>query len=340
MKELLIERFKKLPIKQGTKWQGIRLRPGWMQNDNNEQFCPHMMLWGELPAHYILNTPKIFQELPSHQDILNELLQAIGQKETKVAHRPSLIEVKDRGLADFLRRKFEPLGIQCEYKSSIPEIELIAKSMLCTMGANDSDNHSLVNDDFFEITQITEPQMASFYDVAKKLYLSEPWEHFTDSDLIKVGYDSKDLTKYPQAFVVMGAGGMEFGLSFFDTPERYFDMVMHSTLKKNAQIPAMSMWAFNYGPITELQTLELEAWEKHQWPVADEYAFPTILNYISKKRKYTLQRPNPQQQAYFEAVMRFLAENIKSLRKKGKLSGTVTTSFGEKEISFQVEQAF
>lgn len=339
MKELLIERFKKFPIKQGTKWQGIRLRPGWMNNDDNESFCPHMMLWAELPAHYILNAPKLYHARPSHQDILNELLQSIGQTGTKVTHRPSLIEVKDKDVAEFLRIKFEPIDIRCEYKSSLPEIERVAKSMLCSMGANDSDDHSLANDDFFEITRMTENQMASFYDASKTLYIAEPWQYFTDSDLIKVEYKSKDRTKYPQAFVVMGSGGMEFGLSFFETPEHYFDMVMQSTLKKET-LPSMSMWALNYGSITDLQNPELEAWEKYKWSVADEYAFPMILNYIAKKRAYTLQRSNLKQQAYFETVIRFLAENTKSLRKKGKISGTVSTSFGNKEISFQLEKAF
>jgi len=334
MKELLIERFKEFPIKQGTVWQGIRLRPGWMNNDDNELFCPHMMLWGELPAHYILSQPKLFNTHPSHQDILNDLLQAIIQTDNKSAHRPSAIWVKDKNFADFLSAKLEPLDIRCEYKSSLPEIEIIAKDMMKSMGLKNADAHSLVNDDFFEITKITEEQMASFYDAGKILYRAEPWQYFTDSDLITIDYE--DGNKFPKAFVVMGSGGMEFGLSFFDTSDQFYKMVMQASTTKNPPMPSSGMWAVNYSSIMELPTPELEAWEKHRWKVAGEDAFPVILNYRCKGRSYKVDRPNSQELAFFEAIMRFFRKNMTILRKKPTVKGKIPTLLGEKEISLHL----
>lgn len=339
MKEFLIERFKQYPIKPNTVWQGIRLRPAWMQEDNSKKlFCPHLMMWGEWPTQYIISTSEMLKHRPSHEEILNTLLQAVGQQNSPIEHRPAEIHVKDKALAEYLASKLESLGTRCVYQKNLPEIEDAALHMLSKLGVSNVDKHSEVNDDFFTITKITESQMASFFDAAKKLYRAKPWKFFDDGCLISVDYSSGDRTKLPKAFVVMGAGGIEYGLSFFESNQAYLNMLESLMYGEDALEVMSDVWGLNYGDVTEMQIPELEAWERHQWDVAVKSAFPMLLNYKTKKGVPTIHRANPKQLAYFEAVARFLADNLNVLQKNKEASGTVSTSLGEKQIAMHIEE--
>ncbi|GEM_PF-2640140 len=333
MIDFLIERFKMFPRIDGAIWQGIRIRSAWMNDENKNIFCPHLMLWASIsPDNYILSEPKIYIDLPSNAQLLNQLLQSLHIDDPHCGYRPSVIEIKDANLADFLREKLEPLGIQIRLKKSLPEIEEIAIDLQKHMGINDSDPDSLINSNLFDISNISADQFASFYDAAGKLYNSEPWHYFSDTDLIKINHKSADGAKYPEVFVIMGCGGMEYGLSFFKNSDQFDDIMIQAATKKSPKMPSSGLWALNYVDITELQIPELEVWERYKWPVANECAFPAMLNFYCKNRKYKIKRPDSAQLDFFEGIIRFLDNKVGMLHKKGSVTGKIKTFLGTQEI--------
>jgi tetratricopeptide (TPR) repeat protein len=173
-----------------------------------------------------------------------------------------------------------------------------------------------------EAPGVTRERLAAFADAAKRFFEAAPWQHLGEHDPIEV--------EAPQAgaglslLTVMGGAGHTFGLGFFSSMRRYramMDGTPPETLMKDG-----SDWAVYLSPPWETAFGDLYAWERYGLPLASDRAYPTAVRFDAHHRP---QRPDAGRLAYFEGLLRVLADTSESEMDDGRWSRTVMTAEGE-----------
>jgi len=313
-----VEQIKQLPQRKNEVWQGGLVKlPMWVQEKNRQPSRPWMAGWISLKTKLVHTTaPQLRQDI-NFETALQSLANFACDRQL-AGYRPGKIEVKDPALAEHLSGLLAEADIMVEQRNRLFTFDEMVADMADHIAGRPLVPGAL------DVKGITVEFMRCFADAASKFYHSQPWQYLTDEDLIEI--ESPFVDSSLRYLTVLGAGGMTFGMAFYDSPaqlESLFEQRESGVLAKNKH------WSVLFGTITELPFGDVDLWEDYHLPVAGENAYPVAICFQPRGKQ---RRPGPDILAFLEGLMRMLAQTTEDEIDGGGWKKHVTTSRGEMDF--------
>lgn len=213
-----IERFRRLPRDGGERWQGGLVRlPGWVEEGpDGKPYRAWAGVWVSLTTGLI--HLKVEPEPGAHDWTLAlEALLEFGLGGALAGRRPGNLEVAGEELGTRLRDALGDRDLGLTVSRDLPAVRQVLARMSEEMAGTP------LPPDALGAPGVTVDRMRAFARAAKRFYEAAPWRHLTDADLIHV--------EVPAAapglghVTVLGAGGREFGLGFFESVDDYNELL-------------------------------------------------------------------------------------------------------------------
>lgn len=306
-----LSRFKRLPESQDI-WEGaIVALPTWVDTPGGNPYRPRAAVWASTTRQ--LAHVKMLGETTEDEAALTALAE-MGSSSKLAGYRPRALRI-DAHLADTLRDSLGDLGLPFDVVDELPAIRAFSDAMI------DALSESPVPGALDE-PGVTPARLAAFADAAKRFFDAAPWRHLDQDDLIKV--ESPRAGRGLSLFAVMGSAGQQFGLGFFSSAAQYREILDEAPVDEILQDGGE--WAIYFSPGWETPMSDVDAWERHRLPLASELAYPCAMRLHPDRAP---QRPDAGRLAYFEGLLRVLAETTETEMDAGRWSRTVATAEGE-----------
>ena len=232
---------------------------------------------------------------------------------------PERLEVAGPGVAELLSEALRPLGIEVVPRDRLPALDEVLQALAAEVGA--------VNPlpGILQPLGMTVERAASFAEAARLFYEAAPWRHLTDEDRIRV--EAPSPRPGFEHLLVMGAGGLKFGLMLFESPELHEEILASDD--PSAPFEKTQHASIFFGPITDLPAGDADLFEDHALPVADPSAYPWSARFKGTEAR----RMSVRDLAQVEAFLRALAATTEAEIDSGRWTrivptpeGTVTTT--------------
>jgi tetratricopeptide (TPR) repeat protein len=312
---LLVERFRRLPRASGEVWQAAMLRlPTWIEDPAGGRSRPQAGICVSLRSGRVHVKPESTTS-PDAADLVVGALLEFGTKSSLAGCRPSRIEVASPVLAERLAAAIGDPEIKILVRDPLPELAFVVEDL-----AHAAAPESPIPD-ALSARGVTAERMCRFAEAAKAFYTVAPWRQLTNEDLIRV--EAPRVEGNLSHISVMGDGGQEFGLAFFESVEDFDELV--SGLEPAEFFRDRPHWSVSFGPIWELPFRDADLWEDAQLPVASPEAYPIA---VHASLDDVPARPDAATLAYFEGLLRALAETTETELDAGRWTRSVTTADG------------
>jgi tetratricopeptide (TPR) repeat protein len=275
-------------------------------------------IWVSLRTGLIhLAIPKEGQT-PDAEFALAALLEFGFKLATALDGRPSIVEVGDAALRDALADRLEGLATTIVVADELPAVrEMLIRLETDTAGGRRF--HGLL-----ESPGVTPDRLRAFAGAAASFYTARPWDHLANEDLIVV--DGAAVPKDMAHLCVLGQGGEQFGVSFFESRDA-FERVLHLA---DAGRRTNRAHGVTFGPIDELPFADGDAWADFALPVAGRRAYPLAADLRSDG---SVARPDARELAYCEALLRALATTTEDELDAGQWQKRVETFDGVVDLT-------
>ncbi|MGD8453907.1 MAG: hypothetical protein PVJ57_18990 [Phycisphaerae bacterium] len=323
MLNLQIERLRKLPPHADETWQaGLFHMPMWVEDDEGGLFRP----WFALCIAPVTRRVGSAQPRVAPERAPGQVLDAVGSLATGQygGYRPGRVAVRAADVAEALRPALAEIGIEVVEQPELPDLYEAYREMSRVSLEGEEDPAALV------VKGVTIEHLRAFAEAARDFYQAAPWQHLSTDDLIEI-VAPKPPTGLRFA-TVLGAGGHEYGMGFYDSRRRY-ERIYETADPHSVLTTGTPVWSFSYAPVMAMPFGDADAWEQHNLPVADEDAYPLLACYGSKQ---TIQRPTPRQWAFAEGLLRALAASTEAEMDTGRWSKTVETIDGPAEYTLSL----
>jgi tetratricopeptide (TPR) repeat protein len=319
---LAFGRFKQLPQRTGEIWQGGLVRlPAWIDNPADrtaEPYRPTGALWVSLRTglmHLVLPPEG---STASPEFALAALLE-FGLKWSKgLEGRPARVEVRDPALRDALA---DPLTKMSTSVAVVDDMTAV-REVLNNLEAEATGGRRLPG--MLESPGVTPGHLRAFAEAAATFYTARAWNCLANEDLLVV--DGEGMPRAMQHVSVLGRGGQQFGVSFFDSREA-FERVLDLA---DAGRYASRAHGVTFGPIDELPFADADAWSDYALPVAGPRAYPLAADL---RRDGSIRRPDVRELTYAGALLRALAETTEDELDAGRWQKRVPTFDGSIELT-------
>ncbi len=318
MLNIHVARLKRLPQRSDETWQAALVRmPAWVPDPDGKPSRPWLGLCVSAGAG-LVHSSKVRSPEQRSPGMVLEALGAFAA-DTKIGgYRPGRLEVRQPELATHLTEMLADISLQVAEVSELPALDEALEDLMRHFLQGRDDPAAL------KVDGVTTEHLRAFAEAAREFYESRPWRHLTDEDLIKV-----ESPAAPRGFgftTVMGAGGREYGLAFFESPR---DLERMAELDNPQRIFAKrAVWSFTYGSIMDLPFGDVDAWEDFGLAVAGDEAYPLLACYEPKDR---VRRPIPDEWAFVEGLARAVAQTTEPEMDSGRWTKSVQTINGSAE---------
>lgn len=314
---LAFGRFKRLPQRSGEVWQGGLVRlPAWIEHPTDPDGDPHRpigALWVSQRTGLIHLVVPPDGVRASPELALGALLE-FGLKWSKgLDGRPARVEVREPALRDVLAEPMSKLATPVVLVEDMPAVREVLHNFEAEAVGNRFPGA-------LEAPDVTPDRLRAFADASARFYTARVWDHLANEDLIVI--EGAGLPRGMTHVSVLGNGGQEFGIAFFDSRkafERFLDPAANSP--RHADLAH----AVTFGPIDELPFADVDAWEDYELPVAGRRAYPLAADIRSDG---SMRRPDASELVHVEALLRTLAETTEDDLDTGRWQRRVQTIDG------------
>jgi len=311
------ERLKRLPQKPGEVWQGgITRLPLWVRAD--EEGLPDPVRswaagWVSLQTRAVFLSEG-YTEDEGQADALLDALVDMAYDKKLAGYRPGKVQVCDPAWALSLREKLEGSEIT---------VELLAKSFILERSLTDAAEASRPYYPMpcgpMDTEGVTVDMMRAYTAAAVEFYRARLWEILADDDLIVL--ESPRVEPGLRHFSVLGFHDETIGLGFHQSVKDFDQFVA-------SRNPDWMMfgrhWVLRFGSIDSISYGDVDLWERYDLPVAGPEAYPFA--YCNENRAgKSNHRPGPAELAFFEGLMRALAQSTEQDFDAGRWSRRVDT---------------
>jgi tetratricopeptide (TPR) repeat protein len=319
---LAFGRFKQLPQRTGEIWQGGLVRlPAWIDHPTDpagEPFRPTGALWVSLRTGLVHLALPPEGSAASPEFALAALLE-FGLKWSKgLEGRPVRIEVRDPALRDALA---DPLAKMSTSVAVVDDVTAV-REVLNNLEAEATGGRRLPG--LLESPDVTPDRLRAFAEAAASFYTARVWDHLANEDLIVVSGDG--IPRAMQHVSVLGRGGQQFGVCFFDSREAFERLLDWADAGRYAS----RAHGVTFGPIDELPFADADAWSDYALPVAGAQAYPLA---AELHRDGSMRRPEARELTHAEAILRALAETTEDELDAGRWQKRVHTFDGPLELT-------
>jgi tetratricopeptide (TPR) repeat protein len=314
---LQVERLKRLPRRPGETWQGgVAQMPLWVQEpDDKKPWRPWVAGWAS-PQGIKISEPS--RERNAFDTVLKALAD-FACNEEMVGYRPARLAVRDAALAEYLREMLADMDMEIEVRDRLPVFD----DLLAQTAEHFSERPAPPN--ALDAKGITVESMRAFAEAAAEFYRVRPWEFLSSEDLIEI--EEPAVEPGLRFVTVLGAGGDTLGLGFYKSRKEYERLLEHPGPQWLAK---GKHWSVLFGPVMELPFGDVDLWLDHKLPVAGEQAYPVALCYEAHGKE---RRPGPETLAFFEGLLRALAQTSEAQVDTGRWHTRVDTCKGPLDLT-------
>lgn len=319
---LALNRYRQLPQRAGEVWQGGLVRlPVWIDHPTDpdgEPYRPTGALWVSLRTGLIhMALPE--EGVTASAELAVTALLEFGLKSLKgLDGRPARVEVRDPALRDALTEVLGSMSTSVVVVDDMPAV----RDVLNNLEAEATGGRRFSG--LLESAGVTPDRLRAFAEAAAAFYTAQVWDHLANEDLIVV--ESAGVPKAMRHLSVLGQGGQQFGVSFFES-RKAFERVLDPA---GAGRYASRAHGVTFGPIDELPFADVDAWLDYALPVAGPRAYPLAADL---RRDGTVRRPDARELTCAEALLRALAETTESELDAGRWHKRVETADGAMELT-------
>jgi tetratricopeptide (TPR) repeat protein len=257
-----------LPQEPGEIWQAdVRMMPAWITGEGQPYRAWVTVVVSRTDDLVLAH--QLTPERPPAERLWEAVLQAIRQPAMGSPRRPGMIEVASAEHREALRTPLDRAGVECVVLERLERLDLVFDDMAKHLGGPGQFPALL------DVPGMDLAQVASFYAAAAEFYRRRPWQHVPGDTLIKVDCDKHH--RGPWYAVVMGQSGVQQGLAVYeDLPALQRMITGNASEEENAR--GMSALSLMFSEAFEMPVRDLDAVEKHGWPVAGPEAYPLVMH--------------------------------------------------------------
>ena len=256
-----------LPQAIGEIWQAdVRPMPTWITGEG-EPYRPWVALVINRTDDLVL-MHQLQAEPPPPDWLWQTTAAAIRQPVVGSPHRPGVIEVATPQQRDILQPRLEQAGVQCVLCERLEQLDVIFDEMVKHLAGPDTLRAVI------DVPGVQPAQVGSFFAAAADFYRKKPWRHVPGDTPIKIECDK--FQSGPWYAVVMGQSGVTQGLAVYEDLEALRAMLEgNDSDEENSR--KMSSLSVLFSEAFEIPVRDLDAAERHAWPVAGPEAYPLVL---------------------------------------------------------------
>ncbi len=313
------------PASVAETWQGgLFLFPSWiMPDDGTEPFRPWIASWVHAQSRYAFN-PAMSKSGGRDPSLLLVAYRSTLAGRRRLVGPPARLQVKDPEAAEILREALVPEGVEVELVESLPNFDYFREELLRELRRREPLPTML------DRPGVTPERIALFAEAAAAFHRTDPWDRLDDEDPILI--DSPQAEPGMRLAVVIGSAGESFGLVFMESEEQYLSIIEEE--EHPDRIMRLSgYWGISFDRPHDMPTVEHDLWIDLDLPLAAPDAYPIPMALGPGKR---IRRPDARQLAYFEGLLRALAEATDDDLDSGRWRVTVETASGPMSFSFEL----
>lgn len=273
----------------------------WIVEEEDEPIRPYVILVINLTTGMIHDVNTIGRP-PSGADVEKLLFEAMQKpkKGTKIEPgRPSQVYFEDRELMNEVASTVQAAGVSTKFRPQTELLQEIVAELEEHMREGRPEIPGL-------LTQpgVNTRLVSSVFEAAADFYDAAPWVHLKNEDVLAIRVLPE---KDPYYVIVMGYGGVEYGLALYKTWEAVKRQFLSESMNTE-QIDPSGMHSFLFDEITLVPFDDLDAIHKYGWKVADKQAYPAPMTYLPNEQ---VRRPNRDELLSYEAALRAIPIFVK-----------------------------
>ncbi|MCB9852529.1 MAG: tetratricopeptide repeat protein [Phycisphaerales bacterium] len=268
MADFKLDRFKKLPIRPATVWQGgVFSVPKLARDEDGNVVQPRMAVWADVETG-LVSQPLFVEDGSPLQAALDALVEFGLDQETH-RHRPSAIEVQDAELAAYLKGRLSGTGTRVECLASLPTIQAMLAELTQIVDDAEEAPGALSG------RGVRLEHVRAFAEAAARFHEAKLWDELTAEDLVRV--DAPKAPKGMGLFTVLGHDCQSFGVGFFDTL-RQFELMLSGASPVEI-MGSKGLWSMNFDALEALSISDIELWDTNNLPAAAADAYPSVCRF-------------------------------------------------------------
>lgn len=248
-------------------WQAdVRRLPIWV-GDEGEPRRPWSVMVTDCETEVVLAN-EICSERPTPPALAEQVLCAMRQPLIGESCRPGVVQVRSHDFAAALHERLSSYDVKVELCDELAGLDEIFSALSSKLVGPDKVAPLL------EVPGIDIRLVGDYFAAAADFYTLAPWQMIPGDTVIKVECD-----KYysgPWYAVVMGQSAMTYGLAIYEGLDS-LRATLQADVAPHGPARDTSALSLTFGEEFEIPIRDLDAIERHGWPVAAPEAYPFLM---------------------------------------------------------------
>jgi tetratricopeptide (TPR) repeat protein len=290
-------------------WQAdFRRVPNWLRIGG--EFTRPWVVLVTNPAEESILAHELPAEAPTPALVWDTVVKAMQHPAAGTPHRPGEIQVPPGETWESLRPHFEEVGVRLNATEDLAELDEVFSAVYEQICGQPEPG-------LLDIEGVTPEKAAVFYDAAAYYFRQAPWK--------KIGYEGPvrvecaTIPGGPWFAVVIGQAGMTTGLALYNDLHVLQGLRPDATDEENARRSVST--AVIYGEPWNVPVADMDAAERHGWPVARDDAYPHVMH---TDGEMAMRLPSAGELELMEACLRALPGFVERRRQDDTTRDEVT----------------
>jgi len=297
----LLNKVRRLPQNDATWLCTARRARTWITPRDQPPYRPYAVLVLEQEKELIRRI-ELEEEQPTPDVVMEALLKAMLRPMLGSGRRvrPARVSLDDADLVRALKPRLAEIDVRCDHRPSLPLTDAALREMEVHMTKQEPIPGLL------SVPGATEPLVRELFAAAAQYYRQAPWRWIGNASPIEVRYPPDGRARYA---VVLGSGGEAFGLSLYESVDDL--RIVFSSIEPEQIAEQVSWFSLDFEEAIMMPFDDLDAMEKHGWPVAGEKAYPLAIKAVPPDEWHV---PSASEMAWLAAALRaiphFVTEHL------------------------------
>jgi len=285
-----------LPQSKDSWHIAVRKLRTWIMYKEDNLVRPYIMVVLNLDAHMIIATD-LKPDEPTTDDVRYMLISAMSNPKAKPwlvkqePKRPACVFFEDRRLLNELKPVLQEINIQSRWRSKSKIIDSMITEMETRMKSDEPQIPGLL-----EQKGVTPRIISAMYSAAVEFYRAAPWIKLSNLDILAI---TVPPNKEPYFSIIMGQGGMEYGLTLHKT---WDDVLSQYDIERPEEMfSSQERHVLLFNHKTEVPHSDLDDQEAFGWELPEPNIYPVPLIFVSMEEVH---RPTKEELQWYEAALR------------------------------------
>jgi hypothetical protein len=237
------------------------------------------------------------EEAPPAALLWDTLVQAMQHPAAGTPHRPTELQVRPDDRWEALRPHLEEVGVGLDVAGELDQMEAVFNEMFAQVCGKPKPG-------LLDMPGVTQAQVASFYTAAASFFRQAPWKQVGYEAAIQV--ECANYQSGPWYAVLMGQSGLTTGLALYEDLEALRRLWAGEQADEDNARQSVAT-TVTFGEAWDIPVADLEAAQKHAWPVARPDAYPEVFH---KERGLSRRPPLAWELELVEGCLRAVPEFV------------------------------